>query len=202
MNTASKVKSLIIILVASAAFFFPRDLCGQTFRGALVGGFNLSQLDGDKLGGYNQIGFNAGARVSTQFSERWGWSLQLLFSQEGSSRTRDDDPSSIYDKIRLNFVQVPVLFHFRDWKFEVDAGLVYGRLVNYKVIDFTGVDISDNQDYRPNSFSVLAGLTFWSSEKIGWNFRWLRALNDLQVDGGDNQLIGRTISLRMYYMLN
>lgn len=176
-------------------------LHAQTFEGGLVAGFNLSQLDGDKLSGFNKIGLSAGGQVKASLSERWALGFQLLYGQQGSSRTRDDDPSSIYDKIRLNFVEAPVLIHFTDWKFEVDAGLVYSRLINYKVTDFTGIDISDNENYRPDVFSVLLGVTFWPGEKIGWNFRWLRALTDLRTDGGDNRMLGRTISLRLYYML-
>lgn len=184
-----------------ALLIFVPTLSAQTFKGGLVAGFNLSQLDGDKLAGYNKIGLNAGGRVSVDLSERWGFSMQLLFSQTGSSRTRDDDPNSIYDKIRLNFVEAPFLFHFTDWKFELDAGFSYARLMNHRVIDFTGVDISDNQNYRPNIYSAIVGVTFWPNETIGWNFRWLRTFSDLQANPGDNRFIGRTISLRLYYML-
>ena len=177
------------------------SLSGQTFEGGLVGGFNLAQLDGDKLGGFNKIGLNAGARVSANLSERWALSWQLLYSQQGSSRTRDDDPSSIYDKIRLNFVEAPFLLHFTDWKFELDAGVSYTRLISHKVTDFTGQDISDNQNYRPNSFFAVLGVTFWQNDTIGWNFRWIKAFNNLQADAGNGRFIGRTISLRLYYQL-
>jgi len=98
-------------------------------------------------------------------------------------------------------VEAPLLIHFSDWKFELDGGFSYSRIINYKVTDYTGIDISDNENYRPDVFSLLLGVTFWQNETIGWNFRWVRGLNDLRNVHGDNRLIGRTISLRLYYML-
>ena len=60
----------------------------QTFSAMLVGGFNLSQIDGDKLGGFNKIGFNTGARVSAKLSDRWSLSTEFLYSQQGASYNR------------------------------------------------------------------------------------------------------------------
>ncbi|MEL6944126.1 MAG: hypothetical protein AAFO82_15815, partial [Bacteroidota bacterium] len=51
----------------------------QRFKGAVVAGMNVSQIDGDLLFGFNKFGFNGGVQVSTIFTERWEMSVELLY---------------------------------------------------------------------------------------------------------------------------
>lgn len=172
----------------------------QRFQGGITAGFNMSQLDGDRLAGYNQIGLIGGLRASALLTDKWQLSLELLYSQLGSDRARNDDPFSIYDNIRLNLVEAPVFVSFTDWKFKVYAGGSYGRLINYKVIDIVGEDITDNQNYNPDLFSMILGATFHFTEKVGLDMRWSRHLNSLQADAGDGRILGRQVSIRGVYL--
>ncbi|GJM36246.1 MAG: hypothetical protein DHS20C18_52470 [Saprospiraceae bacterium] len=191
---------VLFIALMSLLFLFPGEATAQRrFRAAAVGGFNLAQLDGDKLGGYNQIGLTGGMQVYTILTDRWELSLSMLYSQQGSHRTRTDDPSSIYESIRLNFVEAPVMIHFRDWKFQVGAGISYSNLINYKVLDYTGEDITDRQDYDSSIFSLIFGVTLHLSEHFGIDVRWHKSLNNMQADKGDGTLIGRVIGIRGVY---
>lgn len=178
----------------------------QTFSAMLVGGFNLSQIDGDKLGGFNKIGFNTGARVSAQLSERWHLSTELLFSQQGASRVPTDDISSQYDKIRLNFVEVPIMINYSDWKILASAGISYNRLINYEVINDIGEDITELEVYNEDIPALVLGATYKFSEKWGLNFRWSRYLRTLLPPDPNPTVenvnfIGRTIGIRLYYYL-
>lgn len=173
----------------------------RTFQASLVGGFNLSQIDGDKLGGFNLIGLNAGAKVGFALSERWQLGLEMLYSQQGSRRVLNDDPAAFLERMRLNFVEVPLMIHFRDWKILVGAGLSYNRLINFKVEDVTGEDITDQQDFNPNIVSVVLGGTFMIRERLGLNIQWSKYLNDLQANPDAQAYIGRTVSVRLLYGL-
>ncbi len=197
-----KAQTLIFpfFLVWMLVFFSATTTQAQRFEGGLVGGFNLSQIDGDKLAGFNQIGITAGGKVGAILSDRWQLSLELLYSQQGASRSRADDLSSIYDKIRLNFVEVPVMINFKEWKFHVNAGVSYARLINFKVIDFTGVDISDQQDFNENMLSLALGAIYYFNEDVGFEIRWNRALTDLQAQDGAGTFIGRTIGVKLIYL--
>lgn len=184
-------------------------LCGKaqtregTFSAALVAGGNLSQIDGDKLVGFHRLGLNTGARVGARFSDRWSMSLEMLYSQQGARRVRNDDPSSIYDDIRLNFVEAPVMINFSDWKILASAGVSYGRLINFEAINIMGEDISDLEDYNPGVFSIVLGGTFLLGEDWGLNIRWSKYLNNLQNsdDADAESLIGRNVAIRLYYFL-
>ncbi len=176
-------------------------LSAQTFTAALVGGFNLSQLHGDKLGGYNQIGLNTGARVDARLNDRWSLSIEMLYSQQGSSRVKSDDPASIYRKIRLNLVEAPVMINFHDWKILASGGLSYGRLINYEVEDVLGTDITDLESFDPNVLSIVFGATYLFSEKWGFNVRWSRYLTNLRANPDDGRFTGLNVGVRLYYML-
>lgn len=174
---------------------------GQTFTGMLVAGANLSQIDGDELLGFHKIGLNTGLRANARLSERWSLSLEMLYSQQGSRRATNDNPGAVYDKIRLNWVEAPVMINFSDWKILASAGISYGRLVNYQVEDVLGNDITELEEYRPDMFSIVFGGTFFFSEDWGLNIRWSKYLTDLRADPDDTTLLGRNVGIRLFYLL-
>jgi len=200
-DTLMKRTNLLNLMLLLAMFVFVSTTAqAQRFQGGITAGFNMSQLDGDRLAGYNQIGLVGGLRASALLTDKWQLSLELLYSQLGSDRARNDDPSSIYDNIRLNMVEAPVFVSFTDWKFKVYAGGSYGRLINYKVIDIVGEDITDNQTYNPDLFSMILGATFHFSKNFGLDVRWSRHLNSLQADAGNGRILGRQVSIRGVYL--
>lgn len=173
---------------------------GQRFLGGVVAGINLSQLDGDQLAGYNKVGFSTGARVSTVLSERWRLNIELLFSQQGSSRSNNDDPFATYDKIKLNFVEVPVLINFIDWKLHFHTGLSYHRLINFTAEDQLGTNLSEQLIYNSNNLAVVVGATYFKNEHWGFDMRWSRALLDLEGNANNGRLIGKWITFRTVYV--
>lgn len=188
---------LVIILLISV-WCLPAS--AQRFRASLIGGFNLAQLDGDDLIGFNKIGLNTGAKVAAVLNDRWELSLEMLFAQQGSHRTRDDLFFSLYDDIRLNVVETPVMLSFREWKFHVSTGFSYARLVSYRAISPTGEDLTELEMYRPDLFFWIVGGTYYFRERWGVNVRWSRALTDLELRPGKS-LLGRHLSMRLLYAL-
>lgn len=206
MKTNTLRNQILLLLLLFGMVNGPQQLSAQTFSAMLVGGFNLSQIDGDKLGGFNKIGFNTGARVSAKLTDRWSLSTEFLYSQQGASRVPTDDISSQYDKIRLNFVEVPLMINFSDWKILASAGVSYSRLINYEVINDVGSDITELEDYRTDIPSIILGATYFFSEKVAFNFRWSKYLSSLKApddnpDTDDIKFIGRNLGIRLYYIL-
>ena len=192
---------LIPPLLLAGMLLLCSPLGAQRFEAGATAGVNLSQLDGDKLAGFHLPGVSAGIQVDAILSERWRLGLEMLFSQQGSKRNLNDPASAAFDKIRLNFVEVPVLLKFREWKFLLNAGPVYQRLINFEAISVTGEDVSDAQSFNSDIFAIALGATFEFSDRWGMLVRWSKALTDLQADPGAGTLIGRNISLRAVYLL-
>jgi hypothetical protein len=193
------------LLLVAALLAGQATLGAQTFTGMLVAGVNLSQIDGDKLAGFNKPGLTGGVRVSARLTDRWHLSTEMLYSPQGANQVARDDISSPYSKIRLNLVEAPVMIHFNDWKIQAGAGLSYGRIINTEVIGATGEDLTALEDYRTDIVSIVFGGTYYFSEKMGFNINWSRHLTNLKKKQENEEkatfFVGRTLALRLYYIL-
>ncbi len=185
--------SLVLIL-----FLAPPAKGQQRFKAAPLLGFNLSQIDGDDLSGYHRIGLAAGGRVGAVLHPRWRLTLELQYIQQGSSRGRNEFSGSL-DKVALQFVEAPLMVQFLEWKFQINLGASYGRLIQYRVIDNTGSDVSDQFTYQPDQFFILGGLTFLFTDHAGIDLRLSRALTNLQGMEGGGRLTSRNITVRFLY---
>ncbi len=173
----------------------------QTFEGAILAGANLSQIDGDLLAGYNQPGLNAGIRVSVNLSDRWKASTGLQFAQLGSSYSKGDPVNALYDNIRINAVEVPLLAHFLEWRFRVSAGMTYSRVINYSAADVIGGSLTEETDLRDNILSLALGAAYFFNDQWGIDFLWTKSLTNVQADPDANNFITRNLSFRLIYIL-
>ena len=180
----------------------------NTFEAGAAVGFNMAQIDGDRLFGFRRLGVAAGPVININTATRWQVGTGILYSQLGSARGRLDGPGD-FDRIRLNFVEVPLIMRFKDWQGErknkeyfriaFEGGLTYGRLINWTAISVTGEDITDDQDYEPNAFSINFGATYYISPKWGVHAHWAKQLNNL--NNGSDIFVNRYINVLLYYFL-
>ncbi len=177
------------------------QLSAQTFKAAIVGGFNLAQIDGDRLGGFHKIGLNTGVKAAAVLSDRWQLSLEMLYVQQGSSRSKTDSPISLFDNIQLNLVEAPIMLSFSDWKVQAEAGISYSNIINYKVISIIGDDITDQEMYKSNIFTGILGASYFFTDKWTLNVRWSKNLASFQDREGGDPFFGRVVSIRFLYWL-
>ena len=176
----------------SLLLILPSMLLAQSrFRTGAVVGLTASQIDGDLSAGYNKLGLQAGLRVIGRLTERTDASLEFLFSQRGAQRelvkNKYGDPQY---PITLNYVEVPVQWHYKDWLVEGDdasngyykvsfnAGFSYARLIGSKLKDgeenpFFGLV----PDYlKKNDFSFVLGFNFFANRHLGFTVRYNRSI--------------------------
>jgi hypothetical protein len=176
-------------------------LTAQTFQASLLGGFNMSQIDGDDLLGFNYLGCNAGMRGVGVLNERWRVGPEILYSQQGSRRGNNEVNLSNYDRFALNTIEVPLMVYFKDWRFTAEAGIAYQRLINYKIEDAGGADITEDIPFREDLLNFQVGVTLYLRPNFGLNLRWSKHLTDLEANDGNLILKGRSISIRAVYIL-
>lgn len=175
-------------------------LSAQTFKANLQAGANFSQLDGDQLAGYHQLGLHAGGGVHLGLNDRWAMSIAMLYSQLGS-RQGAREPSALYNSIRLHTVEAPVMMHFTDWKFIVGAGLAYGAIFQQKSIDVVGIDISARENYRTHQASGVLSVVFQPETRIGYQFRWTRSLLNMRTNNEKGKFFSKSISFGLVYTI-
>ncbi|MDX1912383.1 MAG: outer membrane beta-barrel protein [Saprospiraceae bacterium] len=162
----------------------------QRFSAGAVVGLTASQIDGDLSAGYNKLGFQGGLRVTARLKERTEASMEFLFSQRGCQNElipNDFDPNPF--SLTLNYVEVPIQWHFKDWLIEYDdesynyykvafnVGLVYGRLIGSKTDDEFNWLVGVAPDYlKKNDVSFTLGANFFATRHLGFTVRWQRSL--------------------------
>jgi hypothetical protein len=169
----------------------------RTFSATIIAGLNASQIDGDETAGYRKIGLNIGARADILFAERWQAGFEILFSQQGSqSQLIKGFPRKYY--CHLNYIEVPILIHFKDWeitneknqtyhRFHFGVGASYnrlmsGRVLNDGILEFEGNELFDLGNYRKNHLMLMADINFYFTRNWGINLRYERAPMNIKTD--------------------
>ena len=165
---------------------------GVVIRAYPALGFTASQIEGDYLKGFKKWGFTAG--VGSQFyffgSDRWSLSVEADFSQRGSTEyvNSAETPYNV-GGLTLNYVDVPLTFHFTDpWGgITVGVGLVYSRLVKQPKPRFSyrptyvEPDTSDVSFLR-NDLALVGDIRFAVWRNLMINFRMQYSLIPIKKD--------------------
>lgn len=184
---------LIVCLMAFQAY-------PQRFIGSVIMGMNTTQVDGDEVYHFRKFGVNGGGSVMVALEEkqRWFATIELLYTQKGSyqksgivlpdtmSLLEDNadksDPSNFYPRIKyklnLDYVEVPVLFHYEDPRtgWALGAGFAWGRLVNVKEIEngWRTTTSLRSGTYRTSDWSAIADLKIrlWKGLKLNVRYQY------------------------------
>jgi hypothetical protein len=185
-----------IILIYLGIFLFSGRSEGQQFKGSIISGLTLAQIDGDLLSGFNQPGLRGGLHLDSRLNDRWSLAMEMAFSQAGSRRQLTDSPGAILHKIRLNQVEVPLIVQFTEWKFKVGTGFIYQRLFNYALKDIAGYDVTEFYSFRNNHLSFLAACTVQFNERWGMMLSWSKSINALQTNNPAIKFRSRVIGIQ------
>jgi len=107
---------------------------GQSdFQGGILFGGITSQVSGDNLAGFDQFGLTGGAFVDTRISDRLRLEMDLLYAAKGSRkipRPQKNDFNSY--RMRLRYIEIPLMLKFKVSNFMAGAGGYAGVLVSAK----------------------------------------------------------------------
>ncbi len=108
--------------------FVTLNLSAQRFDAGIRFGLSGSQVNGDKLSGFDKLGILGGGYVNTSLSEKFSLQLEMVFIQKGS-RKPTDEYNNFY-RMRVHYVEVPVLLIYHtSKKFAITAGPSFGTLI-------------------------------------------------------------------------
>lgn len=212
-------RKYIFILVLGC--FLPVFLTAQSrFRAGIVAGVSASQIDGDNSAGYNKPGLVTGLRVLARLGTRTEGSIEMLFAQRGSqSEIIRDQYNPFNFSLTLNYVEVPIQWHYNDWLIEGDdasgdfyrvsfnAGLSYARFFSAKFNgEPNGIDRVANGFVKKNDLSLLLGANFFFTKHFGITLRYVRGIGaiynpkDWKTPPSPDAWLGHCIYLQAAYM--
>jgi hypothetical protein len=177
------------------AAFLTNNLSAQRrFSAAAEVGFTASQLDGDLSAGYNKPGVMAGIRSIVNLREKTHASIGFLFAQRGAQDELSQANPNVYS-VTLNYLEVPVMMHYADWKVEngedsyyrafISGGFSYGRLIStklkdsgsfaQKVVKPTNPPAGKDNYLNDHDLSLNLGASLFFTRSLGLSFRWMRS---------------------------
>ena len=169
-NTGRNVVFLIVfhsfILFANA----------QDFKGGLIAGMDVSQVDGDTHGGYNKAGLIFGGLVNRDFNNKLAWQMEMIYIGKGSKKPVNPDKGQYdYRFIGLHYIEMPVLLKIKYEKLKLlfEPGLSYGVLFSSKEEDENGEVTSPIiGPFKKGEFGLILGLNYSITENISLNTRF------------------------------
>jgi len=173
----------IVLLLAPIVSF------SQSFTGGLKLGFDISQVDGDRRGGYSAIFPTGSLYAQTSFGDEQRASLALGVSyiRKGSKEIKKDeygDITSIF-AIRLQYIELPLTFSWQMNKFKIprlvdytfknkfclEAGVSYAYLMKAEVNEGQGFLAPDKAFFNYDC-GIHLGLKYYIGEHFFLNYRF------------------------------
>lgn len=161
----------------------------QSFTGGLKLGFDISQVDGDRRGGYSAI-FPTGclyAKTSFGESQRASMSLGVSYIRKGSKEVKKNDAGEITSifAIRLQYIEMPLTFSWQLEKFKIprlvdytfknklciEAGVSYAYLLKAEVNEGQGF-LDPPKAFFDYDCGIHLGLTYYIGEHFFLNYRF------------------------------
>jgi hypothetical protein len=153
----------------------------KRFVAGVKAGLSTSQVAGDTYGGFHKAGADAGIMVTGKINEKWTAQLEMQFIQKGSKHNGNPEIGDYsYYNLRLNYLEVPVLFQFHQKKFVFEAGPYFGYLISSEEYN------QDGEVFNPNPFNTLeigagAGISYTLYKNLSVNWRYSNSIFSIRA---------------------
>ncbi|MFN0082909.1 MAG: porin family protein [Ferruginibacter sp.] len=173
-------------------------LNAQSFHFGLKAGANLQKINGIPFKDKFTFGYQAGAYATIGLSKKIGVQPELLFSSVNADTASQF--STVYgfkqiDKIRLNYLDIPVLLNIKAAKFlTIQAGPQFSVLLDKNKSLLKNGETA----FKDGNIAAAAGLQFKFS-KIRVYGRYVAGLNNLNDVDNSNKWRNRNIQVGVGY---
>lgn len=187
---------------------FAFSCSGQNIKGALIVGLNATQVDGDECYGYHKFGLNVGPMAIIPINKVFSVSIETLYNQKGSyQRKQYNDSLSGEYKLKLNYLEVPVLFHYEDkGVVNFGTGFSWGRLVEFGEWEH-GYKVNwgnSTGPYKRTDVDWIFDVQFRLSGNMKFDFRYAYSVAKLRtrtfLTGEARKQFNNVLSLRLVYV--
>ncbi len=167
------------LFIFSIIFSFP-VISQNRFKAGIKAGISTCQVAGDTYSGFNKAGMVAGGFVKTKLNENWGVQFEILYIQKGSKHNSNPDVGDYtFYLMKLNYLEVPLLFQYRNKKFSFEVGPGVGYLTSAKEYDTYG-DITGLRPFNTTEVSFNVGISYNLFKNLDINWRYNNSLNAIR----------------------
>ena len=212
-----KISFVILLIICGVE----NSLMGQIIKGEAILGLNLTQVEGDEVYGFKKFGVNIGAGVLIPFHNNWDVSMEVTFNQKGATqRDKYNETDTLGNiltgayKLRLNYVEVPLLIHYTDKEFiSIGAGFSWGRLVGVQEWEH-GKQVKSTTlasgVYNKNDFSYIIDARVRIVGPLKFGVRYQNSMVKIRTREFDNSSgdtwtrdqFNKVLTFRLIYVFN
>lgn len=143
-------------------------------------GFNSTQVSGDDLAGFDQFGGYGGLSISRKINEDSFWQFQIAFSQKGSRKPSDPNGNNSIYVIRLNYIDVPIIYTTpiaKKWfnNILLELGVVNSYLINYTERNTLG-NVFPVRPFDKYELSGMMGMGYEMKKNIHFTLRYYNSI--------------------------
>jgi hypothetical protein len=172
----------IYVWLTGFLFLLIPGLClSQGYNGGLIGGFSISQVDGDQNGGFNKLGLSGGAFVSRDHSEgKHRYGFEILYMQKGSrNKTDKNNPGQPVWHYHYQYAEVPVFYQYTGLPVIKPYGAVsVARLIDVWYDD--GGSKKEVDDIKRTDFLLNLGAEVKFSDYLGLLIRYQYSITSIR----------------------
>jgi hypothetical protein len=160
-----------LLLLITAFLSLSGAVWSQTFKAGLALGINGANVSGGESTGFRQLGLNAGPFIHYSINENAGIRGEILFSQKGAKKQiRPEIGDLSFYSLRLNYIEMPLLFTFDHNSFLFETGASTGYLINSMEEDISG-RLNFQRPFNSLDFSGILGINYHFSDHFDMNWR-------------------------------
>lgn len=216
MKNILGVLIIILIVISNANIAH-----SQIIKGEAILGLNMTQVEGDEVHGFKKPGIQIGAGALVPFKKNWDVSMEVLFNQKGAKqRDQYTDTLSTGEiltgqyKLRLNYVEIPVLVHYTDKDFiTIGAGFSWARLVGVEEWEHGNkveTTTLTSGVYSPNDFSYIIDLRIRIKGPLKFGIRYqnsmakirTREFTDFAGNKWTRDQFNKVLTFKLVYIFN
>lgn len=134
-------------IVTIAIMLMAGTSVAQQFHGGVMAGLVGSQVAGDNFSGFKKAGIFAGGFVYLDISEKSSIQMELTYFQKGSRENPTEKNGYTSYLLRLNYIEMPILYQFQTGRFKIFGGPSAGFSMGYYEKDTYLNVISDDPGY-------------------------------------------------------
>jgi hypothetical protein len=175
-------KKLMIYLFANLI-----TLCSvaQQFNGGVMVGAAATTVAGDRFGGFNKAGLYGGAYVNLSVGESSYLQMELAFFQKGARNKENPDvPDLNQYLLRLNYVELPLVYQYRIAHIRFEAGVSFDFLMHhYEEVNYQPIE---TDVWKGMTLNSVFGLKYDLTERTVLSLRTVNSINSArknQVEG-------------------
>lgn len=168
-----KTKFLLLFFLIGTVSF------AQDFDAGFRLGIAGSQVNGDKLVGFNKAGIIAGAFVSRKLSSHFSVQMEMAYVQKGSRKPTSEIDNSFY-LLRVNYIEIPLMLQWKvASKLALTAGSSFGTLISSHEENEWGVFDSGSQ-FKKFEVSANAGIVYSLGDHWSFDGRYSASMTTIR----------------------